>query len=419
MIRVPFSFSRLSPRREEGRGKCSTGITLFRYRWILFWLTLVDFCCLRLYHLLMPHQALLLPLVGKDSPFHHRQKPELPSCRVAVTNSEPTHYETLESVAGLLPLQYLNQQRTSSCDPSSLIFDYHVLEESKRVQSWAVYFRTKLMGKAITGKRTSEPQRSIGDLYLYSEKPESGILNPEGSYTAVVEASCYCRKQPTNHVKWLESEDHRTCIFHEKCPKVSDHPRALWPSPHHKHHYIPTALPMFPPKPADDGDEPDAPHRLCAIGTTKRRNWGLLQQFMDGAEASDLKRFQILILGFGDFPKQLEAYRNRTQMESPNDYLEFHRRVALDCHAILLLVTKNSHTDYFLGAKSLLKLSGTIPIVLAYRMPVMMHQELYILYRDYMPPDLLPHYATHTDDPETFTTAMRDLLDQLDQSAVQ
>jgi hypothetical protein len=61
--------------------------------------------------------------------------------------------------------------------------------------------------------------------------------------------------------------------------------------------------------------------------------------------------------------------------------------------------------------KSLLKLSGTLPVVLAYQTPVVLHQELYELYKDHM--STLAG-ATHTDDAESFAAAMMVLLDKLD-----
>jgi len=52
-----------------------------------------------------------------------------------------------------------------------------------------------------------------------------------------------------------------------------------------------------------------------------------------------------------------------------------------------------------------------LPIVIAYRVPVVIHEELYDLYKDY----LTAMATTHNDQPHTFISAMNLFLDKLDQ----
>jgi hypothetical protein len=327
---------------------------------------------------------------------------QLQPCRVAVTNSVATHYETLESIAALLPLQYLSLP--DSCNKMSLVFDYHVFASEERVQSWVFYFHVAMQGKDVSSFTTDNVKRAIGHLFLYQQLPKkSGILVPT-DYDATIEASCYCRGK---HDKWMNADAHRSCIFHEKCPLVSDHPRALWPSPHHSHYYIPTLLPHQPARPTSR-----TPHQLCIVGGTGRRNWPLLQSFLD-QNLGISSRLSLQILGFGDYPKALQNYRSMANMTSPTDFAEFHR-LAAQCNGILMLVSKTTHPDYFVTEKSLLKLSGAIPLVLAYQTPVVLHQELYELYKEHL--STLP-VATHTDDAESFGVAMMVFLDKLDKES--
>jgi hypothetical protein len=206
----------------------------------------------------------------------------------------------------------------------------------------------------------------------------------------------------------MKDNPYRTCVFQERCPRMANFPRALWPSPLHEQYYIPTVLPRQPAqKPSS------APHQLCIVGSTNRRSWGLLRSFLDGS-VTRAWRFQLQILGFGEYPEALEDYRDLIRMSSPVDYREFHR-LAAQCDGILMLVTKSSHVNYFATPESLLKLSGTLPIVLAYQIPVILHEELYQLYKDHLPSNVT--IATHTDDVDSFVAAMKDFLDQLDQQA--
>jgi hypothetical protein len=349
---------------------------------------------------------LVLPTVASTKSSNDDSSSEnthLQPCRVAVTNSARFHYETLESIAALLPLQYLSLP--DSCNKTSLVFDYHVYASRERVQSWVFYFHVAMQGMDVSSfTSTDSVKRAIGHLFVYRQLPKSRIVSalaPTTDYDATIEASCYCSG---NYAEWMDADPHRSCIFHEKCPLVSDHPRALWLSPHHSHYYIPTLLPRQPIRPTSR-----APHQLCIVGGTDRRNWSLLQSFLD--QNPDISsRLSLQILGFGDYPIALENYRSMTNMTSTADFAEFHR-LAAQCNGILMLVSKTTQPNYFVTTKSLLKLSGTLPVVLAYQTPVVLHQELYELYKDHM--STLAG-ATHTDDAESFAAAMMVLLDKLD-----
>jgi hypothetical protein len=79
-----------------------------------------------------------------------------------------------------------------------------------------------------------------------------------------------------------------------------------------------------------------------------------------------------------------------------------------------MLVSKTTHPNYFVTSKSLLKLSGTLPVVLAYQTPVVLHQDLYELYKDHLSTLTV---ATHTDDADSFAAAMMVFLDKLDEQS--
>jgi hypothetical protein len=212
-----------------------------------------------------------------------------------------------------------------------------------------------------------------------------------------------------------------SCVFHERCPPVVDNPLAVWLSPHHKKYYIPAALPgalqsqqQQQPRPLHLKPKTGTPHKLCVVGDSRRQNWGLLKGYLvstSGANAIASSRFIIQILSVQrDYPEALEIYRNMTTKESLVDDRDFYR-AARQCDGLLVLVTKESQPDDFDTADSKLKLSGTIPIVIAYQLPVVIHEELYDLYQDHL--SSLTH-ATHSDSAPSFNAAMNQLLDALD-----
>jgi hypothetical protein len=368
---------------------------------------------------LRPHGA----AINNSVTFHHKTLPDsvqvkkatrLPPCRVAVTNSVSFHHETLESIASQLPTKYLNLPG-KVCDANSLVFEYHIFAGGNRVHSWVSYFNSTMQGQDVTylkAKKDPTQKRAIGNLYLHPKLPASGILSPEG-YDAYVEATCYCRCFPVpnkrkwpdniNHAEWLSQNDHRTCIFHEGCPagKLENHPRSVWVSPHHNQYYIPSVLPGYREKPRTiNRDNP----QLCVIGAPLRRDFSLLAHYFKNHTAG---RFRVHIYGLGKYTDSMTPYRNVTKMSEILDYQKFHDQVGR-CDAFLALLTKGKNSGYFTGK---MKLTGIIPVLLAYKQPAIIHEDLYELYREQLPENVL--YETHSDEKSSFADALDRFLDKI------
>ena len=330
---------------------------------------------------------------------------KLQPCKVLVENARVTyHWETLESAAGLYPIKSMDLP--ASCNHNHLIFDFHVLAKNEaKFNSWYSYFKRFMRGKNARTRddvQVNNHTRVFGKAYANMAK-----LSSPPRYDATIKASCYCRP---NFIDWINNGRGRACVFHERCDKLVDNPRAVWLSPHHENYYIPTLLP--PVKFLKRRPNSTAPHKLCAVGHTSRRNYGLLKAFLDSPEGkAALGRFKFHILGTGGFPKALNQYRKISTQEQNADFTGFHQSVA-KCDAMLMLITKKDLQHYFVSPTSLLKLSGSFPLTIAYKMPYFVHEELHELYNHELPPGI--PFATHSDDPKTFRLAMPNFLDQLD-----
>lgn len=352
-------------------------------------------------------------------------------CLVAVTNSATYHFEILESVATQLPLQYLNLDGLD-CDKRSLIFDYFIVQyvpppttklwkfwkfskpfvPNQRSILYRSYFESKLKGKTFVEQQSTPDApliiRTIGKLTVQLKNHERNPIAVAG-YDATIEASCLCS---SHYLVSLHQSKTQSCIFHAKCPPVADHPRAVWVSPHHAHFFIPTALPSVPLGVRTNSTE--EPICLCVIGSAERRSWELLEEFLRQMKSNRMlgsSPLSVKILGLGNLPAELNLYKDMIQKSAPSGDWEFHRQVAADCDAMLLLLTKTNQPDYFLGPNSLLRLTGALPLVMAYHKPVLLHEDLYTLYKEYFPSDLLA--VTHTDEATSFVAAMWDLLNKL------
>jgi hypothetical protein len=342
-------------------------------------------------------------------------------CRVAVTNSRVAfHYETLESIASLFPLDAINfslsQLHEQQCDPKNIQFDYYVFRArgSPRAKEWGESYRKRLMGRRVSMPQKDNVTRRFGELHMQTHSINE-LSRSKYLFDATIEATCYCTK---SQLKWLMAET-RSCVFHARCDAEVANPRAVWLSPHHEKYYIPTALPGALQSQQQQKKRPlqkakrNTPHKLCVIGSTDRRDWGSLAGYLEstlGAKAAASSRFIIQIAGKGDFPQELKGHRHMTIREKlPNDSKFY--QVVRRCEAVLLLINKTKQLSYFDTADSPLKLSGAIPIVIAYQLPVLIHEELYDLYQDHLSSVI---HATHSDNATSFNAAMNQLLDALD-----
>lgn len=161
------------------------------------------------------------------------------------------------------------------------------------------------------------------------------------------------------------------------------------------------------------------PHKLCVVGDFERRASHLLEAYLDfpkGQKSQESRRFWLELIGGAHEPQAFLRRRSDVAMHvAPKGYVDFYRRV-VTCDGILALVSSDAEVEsrhYFNSTPdSHRMLSGTMSIIIQYKIPYVIHHEMYELYRDYLPPNV-PH-RLHGNDPEGFIDAMTAFLDDLD-----
>lgn len=329
----------------------------------------------------------------------------LSPCKVLISNHRVEfHTEILESIIALLPLSSLPLPET--CDRNNLEFDFIVRGNR---QSWMEYFNDEMVNKAYHG--TQPGQKRVARNAVFANGKDSSYIVPiKAKYSATIEASCYCTDEM---VEMMSESPDTVCIFHEGCDQLVDNPRAFWVSPHHDRYIFPSVLPM----PATHlRSSPNLPLDLCVIGSTGRRNFNLLSDFLGSMDPKQTKRLvRINLLGKGEFPEPLNDYRNITRQQTIIDFVEYQNTIASRCDVLLPLVDTKKNGDYFdkpgkkkAGKK---KLSGSIVQAVAYSIPMVVHEEISQLYEKEHPPGT--PWETHTNDPRTFTVALKRLVETL------
>jgi len=330
-----------------------------------------------------------------------------PPCQVKVRNSVMSHFEVIESVARQFPLKYL--QLPPECDHSNLFFDLSTASDKKRSQSFLLYMNDHVLNStnavSIDTSLGTPVKRTI-------QHATTDDLNNR-QYHAKIQVSCYCnhRKVAWLH-DWLKGDQYHHCIFHERCDKFLDFPRALWVSPHFPRHFIPSSLPQ-PPAQKDNSTDVVT---ICSVGSTNRREFTLLARFLEkNSENSELlSKIRLQFLGGSSLPNVLKPFwemlHEVQHVNTRNDWL-FAASVK-GCDVITLMILKEKHGAYFPSSgnfTSLSKLSGTMPAIIAYHKSFVIPQEMINLYEPYLPLDM-PHVGYDENDREPFLGAFYSLL---------
>ncbi|KAI2498594.1 hypothetical protein MHU86_15884 [Fragilaria crotonensis] len=309
-------------------------------------------------------------------------------CKALVLNQEYNcHYEVLESILALYPLPqlpYCNRSRIKFTFAISTGEEREIWRE--RSASWYDY--------ATQSMTRNEYTEFVGQSRVLEKVIRNSSRPTTRDYDYQIGASCYCHKN--TDVRWLlESETH-FCVFHETCERFANSSQAMWVNPKMKRSLFPSILPRFDHR----RDDNHTTHNLCVIGSVERREYRLVLKYL--SDHLHLSRIQFHHFGVGKIKPRLKRF---VILHSIPNYTEFQLNLYRTCDAILSLVTRSGHPEYFKGPT---KLSGAVVQAAAYRKPILLHKDLATVYHKH-----LVHVETHRDDYESFSAGLNRLLNHL------
>lgn len=320
-------------------------------------------------------------------------------CKLVIDNGQfGYHFEILESVVADFPL--VLPEPCGNHLSVDLTFDLKESELSPRARGYVNYLRDNVQGKVYVGYRNQ--QRTLDQVYFQKKRADYNAQDPE--FIAYVYSSAYCRPRFLNEL----NSNKTYAIFHERCAKAEVNSRSYWVTPNQRNHIFPNRLPQF--NTTDRVSIP--PYKLCVIGKARRRNFGFFRSYFESSAIDDFRdRFQILIFGMGSVPGWLSNFTSVKQ-DSTADFYDFQRRVAMNCDALVALLDSATKSEYFPNVSgSSQKLSGAITQASAYKLPIVIHEDLASLYAEYLKQNLV---VTHSDNVSSFKTALHTMLHQLD-----
>jgi hypothetical protein len=148
-----------------------------------------------------------------------------------------------------------------------------------------------------------------------------------------------------------------------------------------------------------------------------RRDWSLLEDLVAQHRAQVSTKMRFHLLGKGELPGVLvngtsaDAAPIRIRQTTLESYYDFEAALATNCHVMLALVSQTMNPDYFMGSnETKLKVTAAMVHAAAYQIPTIVHEDLYPLYKKYLPEEV----ETHSDTALSFTNAVLKMLARLD-----
>lgn len=315
------------------------------------------------------------------------------------------HFEVLESILADFPLDDLPEH----CDNKltmDMYFNYWLPNGvAGKIPDYMDYANTYIRPRIYQGYKGQERRLGSLERRLWYTLSDPNLV-------ANIYTTAYCRWP------FLTEIDHPKtfAVFHEACPAVESKRGAVWVSPMQPRHFFPSRLPIVEDTAlANKQQHHRGPYQLCSIGAIDRRNYGFLeyyfQHYSHSTKPNIRDRLELFILGHGNIPDTISSYTTIHQYDSES-FVQYEHKVAHTCHVILTLIDTETKPHYFNSSQSSLKkLTGSLPQSSAYKIPIVLHEQLAESYAPHLVDNLV---ETHTNDPATFATALDAMLDTLD-----
>ena len=338
----------------------------------------------------------------------------LSPCRVVVENKADYHHEIIESAIHSYPLTtpHLDSKNCSKTKP--VIYDFALLNarfgkhsystlaaishksiNDTEFWSWKGYLDRKLKGRTF--------ERDDGRLFEYGEFIQ---YDDYGRADMIIDITCELTP-PRQLRRWIENYDDRFCIQHGECKECNDImlnrtcflSPVMWPESQCT--FFPTKLPRFTKEELSlartqyaGKDEPNDSVRVCVIGSGRNHSESAAlvaalpyEKYHTYFHIS--YRSERDLIDKRGFYQQVISSKGTTSatFTMETDYEGFAKWVA-SCDINLLGIDPKSTPSKFPPSvvgedKSQKKLTGLLPMVVAYETPTVVHEEFEKLYHGY------------------------------------
>ncbi|KAL7460195.1 hypothetical protein ACHAXS_000658 [Conticribra weissflogii] len=323
-------------------------------------------------------------------------------CRITVENKADYHYEVIESTIMKFPLPW----DSMNCSKIHATFDVALAQEHQwanknELDSWRQYFVNHLTG--------TTRERTIGDGAIVLFGTPQDYRKYRHEYDAYIGVSCDTFE---TYPQWMRKSPHSYCVLHgpaTNLPKDLEE-RVSWVNPMYPRFFIPSDLPIFPPAQL----HPDEPIRLCVKGTTYFCDKSLQLLVDTILTLSNPEMFAIQIMGGRSTkirPVFSEISHLVTRIVEP-DFYKF-EEIMSRCHVLLPLIHPWDEGEKYFPSSDLKKLSGFISQAIGLKLPLLVHEGIYDVYKEHFTRKVWTYSSKHRWDSSDFRRAFGAMIDEI------
>lgn len=314
------------------------------------------------------------------------------ACHVVIVNVPDFHYEVIESTALRFPLPWHKFNCTTS---KPIIMDFVLynnwfgildmratkakpkyLNESE-FWDWNTYYESYLQYKVF--------DRMDGTKVFFNRVLKVSDLDENDEIDARIDATCDINYM---FIRKMIKDDRLFCVIHGKCDRCKElhHERScyitpMWPK--EQCTFMTIDLPKFNESELVSSTNSSSSMRICVYGSN--RNHTMLSNLF--AQVPYQKYNAIFHVGARETHKLSKVYKasgidmSKVHIVSEKRYREYYRNVAR-CNIYLPATEPTEKPSHF--PTGIRKLTGSIPQVIAYKLPSVMHMELEKIYHEHL-----------------------------------
>ena len=355
--------------------------------------------------------------------------PGAPPCSVALENKVDYHYEVIESTILRYPLPWHRINCSTGTQP--IVFDVALAEHhshhkqqyangsSVSKTSFSRYFNTTLAG--TIRRRADGTLAQFGRMVRYTAY--------DRNYRAKIGISCDAARYQS-FAQWMsQAPNQHFCLVHTSCGRCSpqhvapDTRQVCWISPLEPAcHFQTVDLPQFDTSTrigttnnssSNNNKKNKTTITLCPSGSKKQTALvHALNQLVQEEQQQQQQHptFRVLLharMSSGlprDYAKTVWG-PDRVTVVQHDDFVDFQRSIATQCHVLVPLVDPQTTPQYF-GLNSHSRLTGFLSQAVAYQIPAVVHADLQRLYHPYWTAPVLTYTNTSTAQFAPHTTAL-------------
>jgi hypothetical protein len=364
----------------------------------------------------------------------------LEACRVVIQNKVDYHHEVIESAVLQYPLttNHLNSKNCSKTKP--IIYDFALLNarfgkyeyetvtgsksnhlNETEFWTWRNYYEFRLQNK--TFERYDGRQMVYGELIEYDallKRRVDMLIDITAVETPVV-------------YRWLKESEDRFCIIHGSCGPCDEFvfgrtcflTPVMWTD--EQCSFFPSKFPTFDEKQIADGrikyageGEPANSVRVCVMGSGRSHNETAMlfeslpyeeyNTYFHVASRNEFSRNKVQ-----SYYSKMDEQKKRMNFLIEKDYEGFANWVST-CDISLLgidpISTPSKFPPSIVGSKSQKKLTGPLPMIVAYETAMVVHEEFEKMYHDYFRGPI----GTYNDTFDSYREALTSMIKEVYQN---